>query len=143
MATRALLPNRRDNGQAIASPSTGRRRPHYVRRTDSSRHSQRSVAEKIAEALTNYSEGEIAVVADCSKDTAQSWKLGRRAANTSYTLRLATMIDEVGMLLAEEADLGRFYGHDGRIKKILQEKALHETPEGRFAREILREIGTQ
>lgn len=121
--------------------STTKRRPHCVRRTDSSRLSLRGIAEKQKELLAKYTEGEIAVVADCSKDTAQSWKLGRRTANTAYMLAMARTIDEIGLMIAEEADLGRFYGHDERIKKILQDIALREDQQGAFARSILREIG--
>lgn len=123
--------------------STKQRRTQSGRRTESERLTQKAVADKVSERLENYSEGEIAVAADSPKDTAQSWKLGRRAPNTAYMLTLARSIDEIGMLLAEEGDLGRFYGNEARIRKMLQEHALHETPEGRFARQILREAGAQ
>lgn len=99
------------------------------------------VAVKVAEALDNYSEGEVASVVETSKDTAQSWKIGRRAPNSSYMLAMGRALDEVGMLIAEEIDAGRFYGHDNRIQRILQEHALHETPEGQYARSILRKVG--
>jgi hypothetical protein len=99
------------------------------------------VAVKVAEALDNYSEGQVANVAETSKDTAQSWKIGRRAPNSAYMLTLARGIDEIGMMIAEEADLGRFYGHEGRVLKILQRMALLETSGGQFARQILRESG--
>lgn len=101
------------------------------------------VAQKVSEALDPYTEGEVASVVETSKDTAQSWTLGRRAPNSAALLALGRGFDEVGLMIAEEADLGRFYGHEGRIKKKLQEYALHETPEGRLARQILRELGEQ
>jgi len=144
--TQALRPRtkqRADSGQALASATRRARRTQSVPRTESGRLSQRAIAQKTAEALADYSEGEIAVVADCSKDTAQSWKLGRRAANTAYMITLARSIDAIGLYLAEEANLGRFYGHEGRIKKMLQKYALHETPEGQLARSILRELGAE
>lgn len=139
LRTRNGSDSRDTRGHAVASNNL--RRPHCVRRTDSSRLSLRGIAEKQKELLAKYTEGEIAVVADCSKDTAQSWKLGRRTANTAYMLAMARTIDEIGLMIAEEADLGRFYGHDERIKKILQDIALREDQQGAFARSILREIG--
>lgn len=88
------------------------------------------VAARVAEALDNYSEGQVASVVEQGKDTAQSWKLGRRAPNSA------------AMLVAEEADLGRFFDQDSRIRKILERKALQENQEGQFARAFLREIQT-
>lgn len=139
-SSQALL-RRRVSGdtRGQASDATGARRTVSGRRTESERLTQKVVAEKVSEKLENYSEGEIAVAADSPKDTAQSWKLGRRAPNTAYMLTLARSIDEIGLLIAEEADLGRFYGHEGRIQRVLQQLAIHETPEGQFARKILRE----
>lgn len=143
MATQAL---RRRNvhtrsTRALAPASNDLRRTQSVPRTDFGRLSQNIIQKKVKAALKKHPEGVIACAADCPKDTAQSWKLGRRAPNTAYILTMARGIDEIGMLLAEEADLGRFYGHDERIKKRLQQIALQENAEGQFARSLLREIG--
>jgi len=132
---------RQGDSRSHAQAPNNRRRTKSAPRTESGRLLPEGVAVKVAEALDNYSEGEVASVAETSKDTAQSWKLARRAPNSAYMLALARQIDEIGMMLAEEADLGRFYGHDGRVLKMLQQRALHETPEGQLARAILREAG--
>jgi hypothetical protein len=127
-------------GRAMPAASTRARRAKSVPRTESGRLLPQGVAVKVAEGLDKLSEGQVASVVETSKDTAQSWKLGRRAPNSSYLLALGRNIDEVGMLIAEEIDAGRFYGHDSRYRQILQQHAIHETPEGRFARQILREL---
>lgn len=143
--TRALLRRRnvdeRRNSQARGSDAIGARRTQSVPRTEFARPSQKYVADQIADALSGYSEGDIARAVECTKDTAQSWKLGRRAANTSYTLAMGRVFDEVGMLLAEEADLGRFYNRDERLLQALRRMSLQEDAEGQFARKMLREHG--
>lgn len=131
----------RGNSRAQASGATGARRTVSVPRTEFARPSQKYVADQIADALAGYSEGDIARAVECTKDTAQSWKLGRRAANTSYTLAMGRVFDEVGMLLAEEADLGRFYNRDERLLQALRRISLQEDQEGQFARKWLRDIG--
>lgn len=131
------------HSRAQASNAIGARRTKSVPRTESGRLLPKGVAAKVSEALENYSEGEVAVAVDTSKDTAQSWKLGRRAANSAYMLGLGKCFDEVGMLIADEIDAGRFYGHDGRMLKTLRQYAVQETPEGQVARKILREVGLQ
>lgn len=138
LRTRNVSDSRTSHGRGSAS--NGARRPHFGRRSETGRHSQKWVADQVAECLENRSEGEIAKVVECPKDTAQNWKLGRRAPNAAYFITMAREIDEIGMFLAEEADLGRFYGHDERIKKILIQKAMQESAEGQFARALLREV---
>jgi len=133
--------SRRGDSRAQATASNGVRRTQSVPRTEFARPSQKYVADQIADALSGYSEGDIARAVECTKDTAQSWKLGRRAANTSYTLAMAKVFDEVGLLLAEEADLGRFYNRDERLLQVLRRKSLQEDQEGQYARAWLREIG--
>jgi hypothetical protein len=54
---------------------------------------------------------------------------------------MAKVFDEVGLLLAEEADLGRFYNRDERLLQVLRRKSLQEDQEGQYARAWLREIG--
>lgn len=135
---RRNVTQRNTRAQADASNPLGR--TQSVRRTESGRLSQSFIAKQQKQALKNYSEGHIATVADCPKDTANSWKQGRRAANTSYMLTMARSIDEIGLMIAEEADLGRFYGHDDRIKRRLQDIAMREDQQGVLARSILREL---
>ena len=101
----------------------------------------KGVAAKVSQALENYSEGDVATAVETSKDTAQSWKLDRRAPNSAALLALGRAFDEIGLMMAEESDLGRFYGNEGRALKILRQYAIHETPQGQLARSILREAG--
>src|SRR5262245_29439204 len=124
---RSLTNQRADNGLALPAETTRRRRTKSVPRTESGRLLPKGVALKVSEALENYSEGEVATILETNKDTAQAWKLGRRAPNSSALLGMMRGIDEVGMLMAEEADLGRFFGHEGHAMKILRELALQES----------------
>lgn len=138
LRTRTVSDSRSSYGRGSASNSLGR--TQSVRRTEPRRLSQSYLAKRQKEALKNYSEGEIATRADCPKDTANSWKQGRRTANTSYTLTMARSIDEIGLMIAEEADLGRFYGHDDQIRRRLVDIAMREDQQGALARSILREL---
>lgn len=124
-----------------AETSIERRRTKSVPRTESGRLLPKGVSAKVSEALEPYSEGVVASAVETSKDTAQSWKLDRRAPNSAALLALGRAFDEVGEIIAEEIDAGRFYGHEGRVQKFLRQLALQETPKGQLAREILRESG--
>jgi hypothetical protein len=131
--------SRSERGHTLPAHSIDTNRTPHGRRTSRGRLSKREIAEKTKQALENYSEGEIAVAADCSKDTAQSWKLGRRAPDSDYMMALGSVLDEIGMMVAEEMDLGRFYDHDARYSKALRDLSLEETPQGQWARWFLRQ----
>lgn len=137
-APRRFLATQRSRG--IGRPTTDQRRTKSVPRTESGRLLPEGVARKVSEALEPYTEGDVATALETSKDTAQSWTLGRRAPNSAALLAMGRAFDEVGLLIAEEADLGRFYNRDSLLKKKLEKLALLETDEGRFARQLLREL---
>lgn len=86
---------RRDRSLSEAGPSTPLRRTKFVPRTEFVRPSARKLAAATKKALKHYSEGEVAQIADVSKETAQSWKLGRRCPHWPNAMDLAAVIPEM------------------------------------------------
>lgn len=118
---------RRSRGRTVSVPRT-----EFV--------SPKRIAEDVAEALQGISEGIVAQAADCTKDTAQSYKLGRRAPSSAKLLNMARSLPTVAILIAEEIDDGR--NPIFRVLSILRDLAKYETPEGRFARGVLLQAET-
>lgn len=56
---------------------------------------EKRVAEDLSIALAEYSVGQIAQAAQCTKDAAKSWKKGRRAPRSSHLLNMAALLPRI------------------------------------------------
>lgn len=79
----------------------------------------------------------LAQAAKCSLDAARLWIAGQRTPKANHIFNMAKSIPRIAMWLAEHGG----HGHEAWIISELKATAMQESPEGQFARRLLREGG--
>lgn len=121
-------------GKAIAQRVGDSRRPTTV---DEDYFTDKVVRAEFKCLIADIAPHRLARAADCSLDAARLWIAGTRTPKANHIFNMAKSIPKIAMWLAEHGG----HGHEAWIISELKATAMQETPEGQFARRLLRESG--